>query len=509
MKRFFCLLLAVVLTFGSFSGCGSNPSTKPTGGGLAPDDVIGPAVTEPKEETIQELTLTYYPEHSMNPFKSTDFTNRALFPLLYQSLFVVDRSGNVQPQLCSRYSVSEDMKRYTFYVENATFSDGSLLTIQDVLASYQAAADHDYYRGRFFHVFSMELSEDGGIVFTLTTAYENFPILLDIPIVPQDQVDMEHPLGTGPYVLEGSRLVRRTNWWCKADLVVTAPVIPLIEATSPNQIRDNFQFNDLDLVCADPGSDKYADYRCDYELWDCENGIFMYLACSVDSKVFSVPEIRAALTYAVDRDTISDTYYHGFARSASLPASPLSPYYSQSLASRYQFDPDRFAEAVSQAGMRNEEVEFLVNSDDSLRLRVARSIAQVLTDCGLKVTMKEVGGQNYLNCLYYRTFDIYLGQTKLSPNMDLSAFFFPTGALSYGGINDTGIYALCLESLANHGNYYTLHQTIMDSGALCPVLFRSYAVYATRGLLTNLTPSRDNIFYYSLRKTMEQALIRQ
>ena len=48
----------------------------------------------------------------------------------------------------------------------------------------------------------------------------------------------------------------------------------------------------------------------------------------------------------------------------------------------------------------------------------------------------------------------------------------------------------------------------MDDGRLCPVLFRSYAVYATRGLLTGLTPSRDSVFYYSLGRTMENALLK-
>jgi len=119
--------------------------------------------------------------------------------------------------------------------------------------------------------------------------------------------------------------------------------------------------------------------------------------------------------------------------------------------------------------------------------------------------MKELNGQNYEYAIISREFDIYVGQTKLSPNMDLSAFFSTYGELSYGGVNDRSAYALCLESLANYGNYYSLHQTVMDQGLLCPVLFRSYAVYATRGVLTGLTPARDSIFYYSLGKTLEKA----
>ena len=170
-------------------------------------------------------------------------------------------------------------------------------------------------------------------------------------------------------------------------------------------------------------------------------------------------------------------------------------------------DSEKFAAAVQAAGAAGREITLLVNSGDSLRVRVARAIAEMLTQGGLTVKMSELSGSNYTYAIQTRQFDLYLGQTVLSPNMDLSEFFHTYGDLSFGGINDVGAYTLCLEALANYGNYYTLHKSIMDDGRLCPILFRSYAVYATRGLLTGLTPARDNVFYYSLGKTMENALI--
>ena len=77
--------------------------------------------------------------------------------------------------------------------------------------------------------------------------------------------------------------------------------------------------------------------------------------------------------------------------------------------------------------------------------------------------------------------------------------------MNYGGIGDLSLYGLCLPAMVNHGNYYTLHQRVMDDGRLQPILFKSYAVYTVRDLLQELTPARDNIFYYSLGKTMEAA----
>lgn len=511
MKRIVTILLCFAMLF-VLLGCQEKQDAyTPTGNGLTYDEDFEGETVPPPQEEDQTLTLAYYAERTMNPYTCTDYTNRALFSLVYQSLFVTGRDYISEPMLCKQYSVSEDMLVHTIYLEKATFSDGSLLTAEDVLASLQEARRSSFYGGRFSYFRDISITEAGAIQITLGTAYENLAILLDIPIIKASQLEEDRPLGTGPYVLEetetASCLRRRTNWWCDPDMAVTAETIDLYRAESVIGIRDEFEFGEVGLVCADPGSDRYADYRCDYELWDCENGIFLYLAFSRDSKVFADPKVRAALTYAIDRDTLVKDYYRGFAHSATLPASPLSPYYNVSLADRYMYDSIKFAQVVENAGIKGYNVVLLVNKDDTLRLRAARAIGKMLEDCGLVVEMKEMSGSNYTYSVQTRAFDIYLGQTKLSPNMDLSAFFNPYGELSYGGVDEPGAYNLCHQALENHGNYYTLHRTVMDNGLLCPVLFRSYAVYATRGLITGLTPSRDNVFYYSLGKTMDSVKV--
>ena len=513
MKKLICIFLCVAMV--ALTGC--NPEDKPytpTGDGLTWEEgYTGPTHAADDTPSNQSLTLTYYPNLSLNPYTATDFTNRTLFSLIYQGLFTVDRGYAPAPMLCKSYRVSQDMKTYTFYLENARFSDGSAVTAADVVASLLAAKESTVYGGRFTHITQVILSEDSGITITLDTPYEDLPLLLDIPIVKQDQVAASQPLGSGPYVLDTTSqtavLRRNTNWWCNYKMVVTAPAITLTTATSATDIRDQFEFSGLSLVCADPGSDRYADYRCDYELWDCENNIFLYVACNMESPVFSDAKIRSALTRAIDRDTLAESYYRGFARSATLPASPLFPYYSQVLAEKYVYDGGiQLTEAVSDAKLpKDTTVVLLVNSEDSLRLRVARDIADMLTACGLTVEMSEQKTAAYLKALKTKAYDLYVGQTKLSANMDLSAFFSGKGALNYGGLSDIGLYTFCTEALANHGNYYTLHQNVMEDGRLCPILFRSYAVYAIRGLLTGLTPARDSVFYYSPGKTLEDALI--
>ena len=511
MKRIIALLMCFCLVF--LAGCSENDDPHvPTGDALVMEGQDPDSIYNQGEQEPQNLHLVYYPDRPLNPMTCHDFTNRTLFSLIYQGLFSVDANYNVTPILCKQYYISPDNRSYTFYIENATFSDGTPLTINDVLATYTAAKESSYYKGRFTHITEIALSGDGGITFSLDTPFENLPLLLDIPILKASQMEADIPLGTGPYALEssiaGAHLRRVLTWWCKTPIVVTADSIPLVRAESPSQIRDEFEFNDVGLVCADPCSNAYADFRCDYELWDCDNGVFLYLGCNVTySDVFSDERVRSALTYAIDRELLVTNVYRGFARASTLPVSPRSPYYSATLADRYNYDPMKFIDALNSYGIIGEPVSLLVNSDDSMRIRAARAIKEMLEECGLPVEINEQSSNGFLRELGNGNYDLYLGQTKLSANMDLSAFFGPWADMSLGGISNANIYSLCLGALANRGNYYDLHKAVADDGRICPILFAGYAIYATRGLLTDLTPSRDNVFYYSLGKTMEDAQI--
>lgn len=502
MKR----LLAVLVIICLLTGCTDQGAYTPTGDGRNPGNETP---TQAPGETSGELRLPCDENGSFHPYTATDVNNRALLSLVYQGLFAMDDNYAPTPILCKSYQVSADMREWTFYLENAAFSDGQALTAQDVVASLRAAQSKGFYAGRFRHIKSIDAASDGSVVIKLSTPMNNLPLLLDIPIVKASQVDATAPLGTGPYILEntesGRQLRRQPAWWCSAVLPVSAQIIPLYHGTTQSELWDLYKFSGLSMVC----TDSYVDFRGDYELWESENGQFLYLTCNLQSQVFSNETIRSALTHAIDRDMLVKKHFQGFAHSATLPASPEFPHYSTTLAEKYVYQPEKFAQAVTEAQLESNAIVLLVNRDDSLRLRTAQAIAEMLETGGLAVTIPEVSGEDYRNALEWGEFDLYLGQTKLSPNMDLTAFFAENGSLNYGSITDVAANAMCLDAMADSGNYQSLHKLVMDDGRLCPILVRSYAVYGRRGCFPGLSPARDNIFYYSLGKTMESAKVTQ
>ena len=511
MKRMISILLCLTLLTSTLSGCRATDDPQnyvPTGDALEGEVLITDEETVTEEaQQEQILSLAYYPDRSMNPLLSTDFTNRALMPLLYQGLFAVNADYEAIPILCKSYSVTSDMMTYEFNLDpKATFSDGTKVTADDVVASLLTAMQSDYYSGRLYHLGVIHAADADTVQIILFQPLENLPLLLDIPIVKAKQVDNPNPLGTGPYVLgrtaTGAFLSRRSNWWCTSnDLQITAKQIPLVKAESTTSIRDAFEFGDVGIVCTDPGSDRYVEYRCDYELWNCETGIFVYLGVNDESPLFQNRDIRLALSKGIDRRYLTDHYYQGFATPAELPASADSPYYSQTLAQKYAYDAEEYQKAMK--SVNGQTIRLLVNQSDSFRVKVAREIGRMLSTTGMIVEVITMGTGDYRMLLAEGEYDLYLGQTKLSPNMDLSQFFRYYGTLRYGNVPDNNILALCQQALANSGNYYNLHETVANDGRICPILFHNYSIHATRGLLTGLNPSRDNVFYYTLGKTME------
>ena len=525
MKRFTALLLLISMFCGLFAGCGKEEEEEyvPTGNallleGMEPEDLIQ------EEEEIDDLTLAYDSSRSMNPLIGNSLSNRLLFSLMYQGLFASNSKNVTVPILCSRYRVSPDNTIYTFYVDSkATFSDGSRVTIDDVFETYAAARNSNFYKGRFTHIVEIKKNDDGSVTFYLDTAYENLPLLLDIPIVKASQVDDDFPLGTGPYAFmksaNGATLNRVTNWWCETEIATNALIIQLMDTSSQAEIRDAFEFGDLDLAIANPLLDSFADYRCDYELWTVESGIFLYLGVNVlYSPYFNDDsgKLRKALTYAIDRETINKDHYRGLGQVTTLPTSPGSPYYNASLASRYGYDPMRFLDAIAGFQIPKDDkgairkMRLLVNSDDSARLRAARAIAAHLTELGIPTGTLEYGssgpGTTYEQVLQAGTYDLYLGQTKLSANNDLSEFFKGYGTLRYGGLTDGTLLNMAKEALANSGIYYNLNKMVVEDGKIIPILFGCYNIYAERGQLLDLSPSRDNVFYYSIGRTMADIL---
>ncbi|MBR6826332.1 MAG: ABC transporter substrate-binding protein [Oscillospiraceae bacterium] len=507
MKKLIALFLASVLFL---TACGTKVPEE-----TAPTIALLPELESETVETPTEsglstqgstFGLSYMPTYGLNPYTCVATINRALFSLMYESLFVVTHDFTASPVLCSTFDSSSDGTYYRFrLLENAKFSDGTPLTAEDVKASLFAAKQSSMYAERLEHISSIYIPEDGSLEITLNTPYENFALMLDVPIVKASTVEADKPIGTGPYCFRGQSLARNVHWWKEDHGVLTSDFISLSVAHESLDLRSQFEFGSTDLIYCDPNSTAAAGYRCDYEVWEAPTTILHYLGFNLYSGWFIEESFRSAVTFAIDRDTFVNEIYGGFAQATPLPCSPSSPYHDDQLAEDYDYAPAKFKEALDHSGiLTNPEYDghegrFLVCIDDPSRVKLAERICKVFTDAGLRISVTALERSKYEDALREQEFDVYLGEVRLTTNFDLSEFFMKYGNLQFGSINNTGMVTLCSEAIANSGSYSELHRQVLQWAPICPIVFKSYAIYVTRGKITNNEPGIDLVFHDGLQ----------
>lgn len=509
--RAYLRIFALLLAFALLSGCGG-PEGAPANRKPAEE------TAQPTDETVQETTLptaggedsgsfglAYYKDAGFNPFTCTKLANRAIMSLLYQRLFVVTADYQADPQLCGDYSHSDDLKTWTFHLKSAKFTDGTSLTADDVVASLEAARDSAVYGSRLHHVLEIAAEGRDTVILTMDTAYEMVPMLLDIPIVRAKDVGSARPIGSGSYALRGFGSSLSLEWkQSDGTDLLTQKNIPLYPAESTTDVRDSFEFYGTSLAYTDPGSASYADYRSDYELYECPASILLYVGCNPEAGIFKDPEVRKAVTYAIDRETLAQTPYNGFAKPATLPADPDSLFYDKTLAGQYVYNPRKFSDVIRNKALVGSEISILVDGSRPYRIQAAETIAKELQAAGLVVTVNTLTGNSYEAALIAWNYDLHLGEAKLPSNYDLTEFFHPWGSLSLGGMANSDLYAACLDALENSGNYYNFHRAIAQDGRLWAVLVRSYAVYVDRGSLPDVSPGIDCVFHRQMAVPEEE-----
>ena len=488
----------------------------------AAEEAAAPETTAVVTEVFNDISafgLAYQKSYGVHPYNCESLNNRCILSFLYEPLFVVgSETFEVSPVLAESYDVSGDGLTTTVHIRpEARFSDGSPVTAQDAAYSLLSSRGTVYYGSRLRHVLSITADDETTLTLTTDTAYECLPLLLDIPIIKDGSVDEASPLGSGPYVMESdTRLVRNANWWQTAAPIVDFDEISLTLVEKTSEVRDNFEYENVNLVLTDPNSAAFAGFHNDYELWDAKSPIMQYVGYNINSKVFSNYGLRSAITYAIDREHIATDIMGGFAQAAVLPASPDAPFYDVKLANTYSYSLTKFQQQLESASVEDMDHDgtldlyvsslgyavpvsgtMIVCSSSYIRVQAATEVARMLNDLGFNITVKSMEYTEYKNALLQGNFDLYYGEVRLSPNFDLSPFFGATGTLNYGSLSDSTMMNLCSMALVNSGNTYNLYKRVCERGYITPILFKSYALYTTRGAVTEPTHYIDWFLPYT------------
>ena len=528
MKKKMTALAALVLALSLLCGCSGTDLTWFTDQFLTQDQIEAaekaaesgeqesdsPQTTAIKTELLSEVEdfgIAYQRDYGFDPFNCESLNNRVLFSFVYEPLFAITKDFRPVGILAAAWSVSEDGLQTTVCLQpNVHFHNGQTLTAQDVIASLALARGSFYYGNRFRSIVSAEVIGDFTVLFTTSQTCECLPMLLDFPIIPADAAEDEHPVGTGPYVYAGSRLVRNNDWWQDSPALVEYPEISIVDAASTPDIRDQFEYENINLVLTDPNSSAFSGFHNDYELWDEATTIMQYVGYNIGDKVFSNYGLRSAITFAIDRDRIAKERFGGFAQAAVLPCTPSANFYDSHLAASFSYDIPRFYQQLESAAVKDMDSDeildlyvpslgynvqvagtMIVCSSSYQRVQAATDIVTALNMMGFNLELKTMEYSEYRTALQNGDFDLYYGEVRLSSNFDLTQFFTYGSNLCFGELSDSTMQNMCALMLSNSGNSYSLYKRILERGYITPVLFKNQAAFTTRGVVTEPTEFVD------------------
>ncbi len=288
---------------------------------------------------------------ALRPLEPLERDMVSVYDLLYDSLITIDDNYLPQPGLCESWEQGNNGKTWTFHLRSGvTFSDGTPLTAQDVVATAQhildrandeGAQDKGYYANLNYFVDKITATNDTTVTIRAKRSYWGLLYALTFPILPAAYVTADNPPGTGAYVVstfEPSNylwLQANANWWQNLPQVRE---IMIICHNTPGAVIESYEYARVDAIFT--RSVSAAQYR---------NQLETLLMNHSASKLSSI-NVRKAIRYAIDVDKIAATVYMGMVKRTDTPAIPGSWMYNNNLGAYFVTDPDAARTLLSEDG---------------------------------------------------------------------------------------------------------------------------------------------------------------
>ncbi len=299
---------------------------------------------------------------------------------VFSGLVALDTQLQVQPELAAGWTVSEDGLVYTFYLrQDALFHNGRPVTAQDVIYSWERAADPttgsdtaQTYLGDITGV-TAKLEGTAGQISGLRALDEHtLEVRLTAPVVyflaklaypaayvvdaeNVTQPDWQHqPNGTGPFRLAqwvDDEIIRLTRF--EQYVLEPAKVSQVVYQLGPVLPLSQYEQDEIDLLgvggstlekARDPNNPFNQELRTTVSMCTSVIGLNNRLAPFDDVRV------RQAFNYALDKELLIETFAEGNGLVAQGPLPPGMPGYGLSGVSGYPYDPARARTLLAEAG---------------------------------------------------------------------------------------------------------------------------------------------------------------
>lgn len=332
----------------------------------------------------QDFVFNNGPEpQSLDPARTSGVPETRISDALFEGLVVNDaRTGAPVPGLAESWTISPDLKTYTFTLRATTWSDGTPLTAQDVVDAWlrvldprtgapyayllgdsiQGASAFSHGRGpaadvaiRALDPRTFRVTFVGPLPYALAMLTHNAFMVTPSFAVRRYGPGWTRPghfVGNGPYVLKAWKpqdkvvVVKNPRYWDARDIHLASITFLAIE--DQNVAYDKYLAHEIDYATEDAIPTARIDeirLRPDYH--HVPGSTVYYFLFNVTRKPFDDVRVRKALAMAIDRQELVD----GVLKAGEVPTAGFVPAMGGFHTTRGNaFDLDRARRLLAQAG---------------------------------------------------------------------------------------------------------------------------------------------------------------
>ena len=332
---------------------------------------------------------------TLDPRFSTDATSSRINRLLYARLVEFNEQQLPVPGLATWEVKTPLHYRFKLQDNNRIFHDGTLLTANDVKATYAAILDPKNaspHRAGLNMIGRIEVIDKSTVDFHLSRQDLLFPAYLVIGILPGKKIADNHtfsrlPVGSGSFKFSswpenGKLFLRRL----KDNQVVSFVKVKEDTVRVLKLIRGEIDIIQNDLS---PELVAYLEEQKKIDVTHGRGSNFTYLGFNLEDPLVGQHNVRHAIAYAIDRNAIIKYVMAGGAKPANALLLP-DHWAGNAGLKGITYNPDKARVLLSEAGFTKSNPLRLTykTSTNAYRVRIATVLQSQLQEVGIEVDLR-------------------------------------------------------------------------------------------------------------------------
>lgn len=378
---------------------------------------------------------------TLNPCANIPESLADAMEIIYEPLFDFDDALNPIPVLaksCEAYGESQ----YKIKVKNGIkWHDGTQFTADDVVYTINLLkTEKNNYSKEIAKVTEAVLVSPDELLVSVSEPVVNFTGLLSFPVVKKDTqlYAKVAPTGTGPYKFSKKKgnvyTFVKNDEWHMGDASDKTITLTLMKDTESAVYA--FDANEADLI-----SSRITDLKDNVPRGNVfEHGYLsnrlVFLGMNTSEGVLSDAEVRVALSYLIDKNSIIKKHLYSKGRAVDVPVYPKAWFYDAKEDSIEVNIDSSYLEKIlnkfdwhKKNGLYTKDYDdydaeltlsILINKENAERKAIAEDIADIFKKAGIIVKIKTAPYEEYTQRIKNGEYSMFIGEIEMDKNMDPS-----------------------------------------------------------------------------------------